>query len=94
MKKDLITLLLVTPFLFGIVFSFQACVEPPPEKLTRRQKTQADTIYSKLVAGLRAETDSLCEIMMETKLQAVVDSLVQLRKEEEARIRQRLMKNE
>jgi hypothetical protein len=53
-----------------------------------------DTIFSKIVSDLRAETDSLCEVMMETQLQAAVDSIVQVRREEEMKIRRRLMKNE
>ncbi len=94
MKKHLTTGLL-TAVLFSLwLTSFPSCVEPPPDKLTSRQRTQVDTVFSKIVADLRAETDSLCEVTMETKLWAAVDSIVQVRREEEIRIRRRLMKNE
>lgn len=76
------------------LFSFPSCTERPPDKLTSRQRTQVDTVFSKIVADLRAETDSLCDVMMETKLQATVDSILQVRREEEMRIRRRFMKNE
>lgn len=93
MKNALTTFLPAMPFLLGVIFSFQSCTDPPPEKLTRRQMTQVDTVFSKLVADLRAETDSLCNVMMDTQLQAAVDSILQIRREEEIRIRSRLMKN-
>lgn len=88
------TCLLILSLLTGGAFSLQSCADPPPDRLSSRQRTQVDTIFSKIVADLRAETDSLCEVMMETQLQAAVDSIVQLRREEERKIRQRLMKNE
>jgi hypothetical protein len=94
MKKRLTTCLLMAVLFLGGLFSLQSCVEPPPDRLSSRQRTQVDTIFSKIVSDLRAETDSLCEVMMETQLQAAVDSIVQVRREEEMKIRRRLMKNE
>jgi hypothetical protein len=85
---------LIASLLIVGALSFQSCTEPPPDRLSSRQRTQVDTIFSKIVSDLRAETDSLCEVMMETQLQAAVDSIVQVRREEERKIRRRLMKNE
>ncbi len=78
--------------LLSITFSLESCTEPPPVSLTRAQRTQVDTLFSRVVAGLRAETDSLCEVMMETEMQAAVDSILELRKAEEIKIRDRLLK--
>lgn len=92
MRKYLIHLFLCILVFSGMTFSFYSCTEPPPEKLTRAQKNQVDTLFSRLVADLRIETDSLCEVMMETQLQRATDSLVLVRKAEEKKIRQRLSK--
>lgn len=76
----------------GIGLSITSCAERPPDTLTRSQRTQVDTLFSRMVGELREETDSLCEVMMKTQMQAAVDSILKMRRAEEARIRERLKK--
>ncbi len=91
-KQQIVPFILIGLIVTLMSLSFSSCTETPPDSLTRSQRTQVDTLFSKLVADLRAETDSLCEVMMETKLQGAVDSILEVRRAEERKIRERLMK--
>ncbi len=92
MKNKPFLILVLSGLLIWVSLHLSSCTEPPPDSLTRGQRTQVDTLFSKLVADLRAETDSLCEVMMETELQGAVDSILEVRRAEERKIRERLMK--
>jgi hypothetical protein len=68
---------------------FVACEEPPPLRLTSRQRERVDSLYVDAVKGLNQEMDSLCSLRYETELPLMVDSLVQVRRSEEARLRKK-----
>ena len=75
-------------FLFLLV-GFTSCSEPPPLRLTSRQKERVDSLYVDSVKVLNREMDSLCDVRFETELSQMIDSLIQLRLQEEALLRQK-----
>jgi len=68
---------------------FVACEEPPPLRLTSRQRERVDSLYVNAVKALNEEMDSICTLRYETELPQLVDSLVQVRRSEEARLRKK-----
>ncbi len=63
--------------------------ERPPLILTMKQREIVDTLYMDLVEGLAAEMDSLCQVRMATELDAAVDSILEVRRREEAALRKK-----
>ena len=53
------------------------------------QREIVDTLYMNQVEGLAAEMDSLCEVRMATELDRIVDSILQVRRAEEAALRKK-----
>lgn len=85
------------PFWIGILalaFSGNGCSEPPPLKLTAAQRDQVDTLYLKQVAVLGKELDSLCTLQTPERVQQLVDSLLEIRRQEEELLRQRYLKSQ
>lgn len=78
-------LLLAGSFLVGF-----ACEEQPPPSLTSTQREMIDTLYLQKIEGIRTRLDSICDADFAVNVQKAVDSLLLVRKEEEARLRQRL----
>jgi len=83
--------------LFGILalsllFSFAACREKIPLKLTSRQTDLADTIFLRQAKDLRVLMDSLCEAHFDERVQDAVDSMLVVRRKEEEELRARLRK--
>lgn len=74
--------------------SWQSCTEPPPLKLTSAQRDQLDTLYQNKVTILAARLDSLCIEMEKSDLQAVVDSLLIVRKAQEQNLRNKYQKKQ
>ena len=60
-------------------------------RLTSRERTRIDTLYSLEVTELRPQWDSLCEVRHDSLVAFAVDSIVRVRAEEEERLRQRIL---
>lgn len=58
--------------------------------LTYRQRELVDTMYLDRVRVLRPQLDSMCEAEFEARVAKAVDSLLQVRRLEEARLRERI----
>lgn len=63
-----------------------ACEEQPLPALTFRQRELADTLYLEKVSVLRPQWDSICDARFDSLVAVAVDSLIQVRKAEEARL--------
>lgn len=77
---------------FGAVFlglgmGATSCSEPPPLKLTLSQREMADTVYLEKVKTLGPQLDSLCAANREERLARAVDSILNVRRSEEAELR-------
>lgn len=59
-------------------------------RLTARERTRIDTIYSERLDSLRPIWDSLCDERWQSMVDRAVDSIIEERLEEEARLRARL----
>ncbi|MCZ2100724.1 MAG: hypothetical protein LC107_04200 [Chitinophagales bacterium] len=57
-----------------IAFVFVSCSGEPPA-LTPEERYAVDTIYGSRFNELKAETDSLCQVMRDTMYVRLVDSL-------------------
>ncbi len=68
-----------------------ACSEEPLPALTASQREMIDTLYLRKVAVLRPQLDSACNANFAANVQRAVDSLIKVRKEEEARLRKRML---
>lgn len=75
---------------FAAFLLLPACEEQPLPALTFRQRELADTLYLEKVSVLRPQWDSICESRFDSLLRVAVDSLIQVRKAEEARLRARI----
>ena len=71
-----------------------SCSEPPPLKLTLKQRDWVDTIYLKRVDSLRIALDSLCTANYEEKVTRLTDSLVAVRRAEEEALRQKYLRQQ
>lgn len=80
-------------FFFLLVFSFgvYSCGEKPPLRLTTAQRDQVDTLYLRAInqGGLSAKMDSLCTATQEAMVQHLVDSMLQVRRDEEEALRKK-----
>lgn len=65
------------------------CTDNPPLSLSPEDRTLMDTLYSREVRVLRPRLDSLCDSLFAAEVPKVVDSLLNIRRQEEARLRQR-----
>ncbi|MCB0546527.1 MAG: hypothetical protein KDD19_03010 [Phaeodactylibacter sp.] len=73
-----------------------AC-EPPEEapiRLTSRERIQIDTLANQQIDSLRPVMDSLCEAITPEFLRRAVDSLVEVRKQEEEKLRARIQREQ
>lgn len=70
-----------------------ACDQEEPQlRLTSSERVQVDTLFTREVKTLRPILDSLCEVMQGERLPKAVDSLLEVRREEERRLRARIPK--
>lgn len=77
--------------LLGLALGFVSCGEKPPLKLTTAQRDQVDTLYLREVnqGGLAKTMDSLCTATQASRIQHLVDSMLQVRRKEEEELRKR-----
>jgi predicted small lipoprotein YifL len=72
-----------------LLFSTAACEDKAPLKLTAAQRDQVDTLFTAQVKSLNAELDSLCQQRYEMELDAVVDSILRVRRAQEQALRKK-----
>ena len=66
------------------------CTEEPPPYLAAKDRELIDTLYIRELRIVRPQLDSLCEAIFEEEVQRSVDSMLAVRRAEEARLRQRI----
>lgn len=66
-----------------------ACSEPPPLRLTAKQRELVDSMYIDSVKLLNEEMETLCSVRFVKELPALVDSIIEVRLAEEARLREK-----
>jgi len=59
-----------------------SCTEEAPETLLVQDRNLIDSMYLKIVGGLKPEMDSLCELNFDKRVAGLVDSILQERQEE------------
>jgi hypothetical protein len=85
----------MNPFLLINLLVLLSCSrEKAPIQMNSYHRDRADTIYLEKISGLRDSLDALCEAHFETEVLKVRDSLIEVRKLEEQKIRTRLSANE
>ncbi len=67
-----------------------SCTEEPPPYLSAKDRELIDTLYVRQLRIVRPQLDSLCEAIYEEKVQRSVDSMLEIRRTEEARLRERI----
>lgn len=78
--------------LLVLAFTFSNCDRPDKVriKLTSRERALIDTLYTQRIKVLRPRWDSLCAAQHDSLLEIALDSIVRIRREEEARLRARI----
>jgi len=79
--------LIRTCILLGLATS--ACEEDAPLKLTAAQRNQLDTLFTVQAQALNLELDSICDRYFTNNLDQVVDSILEVRKAQEAALRKK-----
>lgn len=79
--------LVLTCMLLGLASS--ACEEAAPLKLTAAQRNQLDTLFTVQAQALNVELDSICGLYFTNHLDQVVDSILEVRKAQEAALRKK-----
>jgi hypothetical protein len=80
--------------LVAVLLIFGACEqEEKLPTLTASQREQIDTLYLQRVNVLRPQLDSACMANFAASVQQAADSLVKVRREEAARLRERILQN-
>lgn len=92
-KSDFLSFSKYLCFLW-IFITFIACSKPPPLKLTSTQRTEVDTLYLRIVNPLGRQLDSTCEANKVKKIQALLDSMRNVRLSEEENLRLKYLQNE
>ncbi|MCO6486882.1 MAG: hypothetical protein J5I98_00625 [Phaeodactylibacter sp.] len=85
--------LLVAPLLAALL----AGCEPPEEapiRLTSRERIRIDTLANQQIDSLRPIMDSICDAAYQEMLDRAVDSLVDVRKREEEKLRARIQREQ
>ena len=85
-KSSLIFLFILALFLGGCKKQDQIRI-----KLTSRERSLIDTMYLERVNQLRPEWDSICLAAHDSLLEIVLDSIIKVRREEEVRLRSRIV---
>jgi hypothetical protein len=78
--------------IFVCALSFGACTDNAPTRLSSAQLQLLDSLVTVQMPLVRQEEDSICNADFNKKLRRMVDSLLIVRREEEARLRQRMPK--
>jgi hypothetical protein len=82
---------IVTLCLAGLLFLTVACDDGPPPEFTTQERELMDTLYLQRVSVLRPRLDSACEANFNSNVLRLADSLVKVRKAEEAALRERAL---
>lgn len=64
-----------------------SCSDPPPLKLTLEQREWVDTLYLRRIEGMAARMDSQCLEKQARLLKPLTDSILAVRRGEEAALR-------
>lgn len=91
--KRLLQMALVV-VIVSLMFACGKQKEEPLPSLTYQQREIVDTLYMEQVAELRPILDSICEAEHAGRVARAVDSLIKVRKEEEARLRARILQEQ
>ena len=67
-----------------------SCTEEPPPYLAAKDRELIDTLYIRELRILRPQLDSLCTAIFEDGVERSVDSMLEVRRAEEARLRERI----
>ena len=62
-------------------------------RLTQKERVRVDTLYTREVKVLRPQLDSVCDASFDAMVDRMVDSIIKVRREEEARLRSRAIAN-
>lgn len=62
-------------------------------RLTQKERVRVDTLYTREVKVLRPRLDSICDTSFDAMVDRMVDSIIKVRREEEARLRSRAIAN-
>ncbi len=68
--------------------------EEAPIRLTSRERIRIDTLANQQIDSIREMMDSLCDALYPEILQRSVDSLVEVRKREEEKLRARIQREQ
>jgi hypothetical protein len=71
-----------------------SCQEDENIRLTSRERIQVDTLSSKQIDSLRPYMDSICATSYQGLVKQALDSLLQVRREEEAKLRARILQQQ
>lgn len=86
MKKP-ITILVIC------LLTFTSCDQEQPQlRLTSTERVKVDTLFTQQIKAFRAHLDSLCDANREELIQLAVDSIIKVRREEERRLRARILR--
>lgn len=77
--------------LAGLILLTGACDQGPPPAFTSTERELIDTLYLRRVSVLRPQLDSACEASFNTNVINIADSLVKVRRAEEAELRARAL---
>ncbi len=73
-----------------LLLGSNACSEDPPLRLSHVHRRTVDSLYKQYVDSAGPVLDSLCRVRFDSVVATRTDSLVQKRREEEARLRKRI----
>ncbi|HRF37993.1 MAG TPA: hypothetical protein PK198_04320 [Saprospiraceae bacterium] len=71
---------------------YGGCTDDAPTRLSSDQLQLLDSLVTVQMPLVRQEEDSICKADFDKKLRRMVDSMLVIRREEEARLRQRMPK--
>lgn len=84
--KSLLNTLLIALLLLA---SLAACSESPPLRLTAKQREVVDSMYVDSVKVLNEVMEERCSARFARELPGLIDSIIEVRLEEEARLREK-----
>lgn len=74
-----------------LMLTMSACKEQKTNyNLTSGERAQIDTLYLNEINAVRPKLDSLCEAQFEQMVQHALDSILLVRRQEEAKMRERI----
>jgi hypothetical protein len=86
--------LLVLTLVLTISVGCQGEDDRPQFRLTSRERAQVDTLFSRTVDSVRLKMDSICTSQQDSLLDYAVDSLLRSRRQDEEKLRQRILRQQ